>query len=151
MNFSDDSLRSFLFFLILIFCGSSGRTSSANCCKFLAVPLLVGLNKTRRIWKAFLQTVRFLILNFAFLNVSMTYGSFWKKGLVWPKLTLERLRQNQEYEESYVGPQTKSFRAHCVLLMARLNANFKPKGTLLVRLPGLLVVVIRGRKQNVSP
>ena len=36
--------------------------------KRLAVPLLVGLTKTERIWKAPVQTVSFLILKFYFLH-----------------------------------------------------------------------------------
>ena len=46
---------------------SRGRTLAANCRRNLAVPLLLGLIKTGCIWKALVETVRFLILKLNFL------------------------------------------------------------------------------------
>ena len=54
-----------------------------------------------------MQTVRFLILNFNFLHFSMTYGYFNKKGLVCPKLTMERLRQVPRLRRILRGPYYK--------------------------------------------
>ena len=77
--------------------------------------------KAGRIWKALVQTVRLLILKFNFLHVSMTYGSFYKKGLVWPKLTLERLRQVQRLRIILRGPA--NFIISCPL--RPLDASFE--------------------------
>ena len=83
---------------------SRGRNSAANFRTILAIPLLVGLINTGRVWKALVQTVRFLILKFNFLHFSMIYGYFYKKGLVWPTLTLEQLRQVPRLRRILRGP-----------------------------------------------
>ena len=96
--------------------GSRGRTAAANFGKNLVVPLLIRLIKKWWIWKALVQIVCFLILKFNCPHFSITYGYLlWKRPCLAENWSWNDFVKYQDYVESYVGQQIKSFRAHCVL------------------------------------